>query len=105
MIANAAIPERGPPFLLDSNLDDDGELAEPNLDLVEVNLNGTLRSMSPSISVACDPHYFQVLISSFRHSHQTCDALFRDELTSGRLIGDDRLCCFVRDPWPLLISS
>jgi hypothetical protein len=39
------MPERDG-FLLDETLDEDGELAEPGFDIMDVNVNGVLRSNS-----------------------------------------------------------
>jgi NAD(P)-dependent dehydrogenase (short-subunit alcohol dehydrogenase family) len=44
VLANAGVPER-PPFLFDDNLDEDGLLKEPDFNLIDINLNGVLRSM------------------------------------------------------------
>lgn len=46
VLANAGMPEREP-FLLQHQLDATGELIEPDCRLIDVNLNGVLRSISP----------------------------------------------------------
>jgi NAD(P)-dependent dehydrogenase (short-subunit alcohol dehydrogenase family) len=43
VFANAGMPERDG-FLLDETLDEDGELAEPGFDIMDVNVNGVLRT-------------------------------------------------------------
>ena len=45
MCANAGIPEQSN-FLLEDRLDENGELAEPSFKLIDVNVNGVMRSMS-----------------------------------------------------------
>lgn len=45
VIANAGMPEKGP-FLLQELVDANGELLEPDFRLIDVNLNGVLRSKS-----------------------------------------------------------
>lgn len=42
--ANAGIPEKSG-FLLEDELDADGELKEPNFKLMDVNVNGVMRSI------------------------------------------------------------
>ncbi|OQV07301.1 hypothetical protein CLAIMM_11756 [Cladophialophora immunda] len=44
VLANAALPER-PPMLFDNAVDENGELKAPDFRLIDVNLNGVLRSI------------------------------------------------------------
>lgn len=48
--ANAGIPEKGN-FLLEDRLDAEGQLAEPNFKLIDVNVNGVMRSMLRSLGM------------------------------------------------------
>ncbi|KAF2227650.1 hypothetical protein BDZ85DRAFT_5823 [Elsinoe ampelina] len=52
VVANAAMPERDP-FLLTDSFDEDGELAAPDLRILDVNTGGVMRTAKLAI------HYFQ----------------------------------------------
>ncbi|KAF4554497.1 Short chain dehydrogenase-like protein 3 [Elsinoe fawcettii] len=52
VVANAAMPERDP-FLLTDSFDDDGELAAPDLRIVDVNTGGVMRTAKLAV------HYLQ----------------------------------------------
>ncbi|KEF56780.1 uncharacterized protein A1O9_06970 [Exophiala aquamarina CBS 119918] len=55
VLANAGIPER-PPYLFDVVLDDNGLLKEPDFCLVDINLNGVLRSIATAHLWICQHH-------------------------------------------------
>ena len=44
VLANAGAPER-PPFLFEDSLDENGLLEEPDFRLIDINLNGVMRSI------------------------------------------------------------
>ena len=52
VLANAGVPER-PPFLFEDATDQDGFLKEPDFRLIDVNLNGVLRSMCLLSDIVC----------------------------------------------------
>lgn len=50
--ANAGMPEKGD-FLLQDIVDDDGNLAEPDFKIIDVNVNGVMRSKSRDVLLRC----------------------------------------------------
>ncbi|EXJ86767.1 hypothetical protein A1O3_03721 [Capronia epimyces CBS 606.96] len=51
VLANAGVPER-PPFLFDETLDENGLLKEPDFRLIDINVNGVMRTAKLAL------HYF-----------------------------------------------
>ena len=89
VLANAGIPEREP-FLFDDQLDNNGELSEPDFRIIDVNVSGVLRS-DLSIPVISSP-------SANPISCETRHSSFQKESNAGRCFGDHRFSRIVSTP-------